>query len=246
MLTLSKLVEGSTRYLTTKDAKPFGSPTRAVTVTIWPEDGRTGEWVTSWMAGPAFVTLRLLGKPGVPRLAGTAILPVASSQLPFNRSKGSGDPRSQRNFARKVAVLPLARVELRAARMRLAAVSQRLSARMWRLRELLYPEFSRLDPEWLPCGTQPVKPPSKVGLGTTFPPPEGTTSTLSIRHSPRPSNPICRVSAGKPPFPLSSVPVNSMLVQELLVVSSLSVQFDGKRLSLFGSISSRLLPPPSA
>src|SRR6266498_1672758 len=108
-----------------------------MTVTILPEAGRTGEWLTSWMAGPALVSLRLLGRPGVPRLAGTAILPVASSQLPFNRSNGSGDPRSQRNFARKVAVLPLARVELRAARTRLAAVSQRLSARMCRLLELL-------------------------------------------------------------------------------------------------------------
>src|SRR6185503_14099974 len=136
MLTLAKLVEGSTRYLTTKAAKPFGSPTRAETVTVWPEGGRTGEWVTSWMAGPALVTLRLLGKPGVPRLAGTAILPVASSQLPFKRSNGSGDPRNQRNFARNVAVLPSARVELRPARMRFAAVSHRLSARMCKLREL--------------------------------------------------------------------------------------------------------------
>src|SRR2546425_9443118 len=98
MLTLLKLVEGSTRYLTTKDAKPLGSPTRAVTVTVWPEDGRTGEWLTSWMAGPALVTLRLLGKPGVPRLAGTAHFPGGSRQFAFNRRHGSGEPRTPRKF----------------------------------------------------------------------------------------------------------------------------------------------------
>ena len=46
--------------------------------------------------------------PGVPRLAGTGIGPVASSQLPFKRSSASGQPCSQRALKRKVAVWPAA------------------------------------------------------------------------------------------------------------------------------------------
>src|SRR3989442_5496351 len=109
MLTLLNWVEGSPRYLTTREARPLGSPTRAVTVTVWPEDGRTGEWLTSWMAGPALVTLRLLGKPGVPRLAGTAIFAAPSCQVAFNRRHSSRVPRRHGNIAREVAVLPLSR-----------------------------------------------------------------------------------------------------------------------------------------
>src|SRR6266511_2300846 len=128
MVAVLKFVAGSTRYFTSSEARPLGSLTCAVTVTVWPAAGTAGEWTTLWMAGPALGTLRLLTRPGVPRFDGTAILPVASSQLPFRRSKGSGEPRSQRNFARKDAVLPSASVELRAVRMRFAPVSHRLWA----------------------------------------------------------------------------------------------------------------------
>src|SRR5216684_450023 len=71
-----------------------------------------GEWLTSKIAGPAFESARLFGAPGVPRLAGMAIRPVASSQLPWTRSNTSGQPCSHRALNRSVAVWPAANVVL--------------------------------------------------------------------------------------------------------------------------------------
>src|SRR6266542_4668172 len=58
------------------------------------------------MAGPAFERARLLRAPGVPRLEGIAILPVASTQLPFTRINTSGQPFSHLAWKRRVAVWP--------------------------------------------------------------------------------------------------------------------------------------------
>src|SRR5262245_2655040 len=98
MATLTKLVEGSTRYLSTNADIPLGSCTCARTVTVWPAAGSTGLWLTLKMAGPTLgVTgVLLLRAPGVPRLVGRAIAPGASSQLPCNRNNNSGKPHSQR------------------------------------------------------------------------------------------------------------------------------------------------------
>src|SRR5688572_3894787 len=85
----------------------------------------------------------------------------------------------------------------------------------------------------------------KSGFITRFaPPPPWYTCTSSIRHSPLPR--IITCTSLKVPWPLSTVPLSRSTVTHWdLSVSSLSVQFGAKRLSLLGSINSRLLPPPS-
>src|SRR5258706_211321 len=83
----------------------------------------------------------------------------------------------------------------------------------------------------------------------THGPDASRTPTSSIKHSPIPRRKIERLSLtgeprvallGAPPRP----PVNSKLVHWLLPVSSLSAQLSAWRLSLLGSMRSRLLPPP--
>src|SRR6266498_2041056 len=195
------------------------------------------------MAGPALGTRWLLGAPGVPRFKGTAMRPIASAPPPCRRSSTSGHPRSQRALARKVTT-PVAFGTNAGERIRLAPLSPRDAARRWRLLFPAKPTFSIVEKSCEPCGVQPVMPDSKPGLVTRLAPPATRTSTSSIRHSPMPRRKICRVS------PLADRvspvgPVNSYAVHWLLAVSSLSAQLAGCRLSLFGSTSSRLLPPPA-
>src|SRR2546421_3285746 len=98
------------------------------------------------MAGAALGALRLLGAPGVPRLAGTGMGPVASSQLPLSRRRTSGQPRSQRALKRNVAVWPAAsEVLVRAHCAEFAPVQIRSVQRRWRERALAKPAGSRLE-----------------------------------------------------------------------------------------------------
>src|SRR6266496_2948089 len=91
--------------------------------------------------------------------------------------------------------------------------------------------------------TQPLVPASNPGLEMRFAPVPENTSTLSSRHSPSSRSITCRAVGESPPS--SSTPVVSRLVHGALLVSSLSAQFDARRLSARASINSRLLPPPS-
>ena len=89
------------------------------------------------MAGPPSGFARLFAAPGVPRYRAVKVFPVASSQLPFKRSRISGSPASQRTLARIVAVWPEFNVDFNVVRTRLAPVSPRSVARTWRQRVLL-------------------------------------------------------------------------------------------------------------
>src|SRR5262245_12886213 len=93
------------------------------------------------MAGPALARARLLRAPGVPRLAGVDIRSAASRKLPRKRRSNSGQPRSHRTLARRVAVWPAdSPVTLMA--ILLAPISPRDVARTCNDRLLLKPVFS--------------------------------------------------------------------------------------------------------
>ena len=102
----------------------------------------------------------------------------------------------------------------------------------------------------VPWNAQPVAPDSKPGLVIRFTPPLLRASTSSTRHSPAP----CRKNSNRLGVPLPLVPlpmpsvarsVRSMSVQGAFADSSLSAQLAANRLLPRGSVSSRLLPPPS-
>lgn len=165
---------------------PSASSICAVTVTAWPASGRTGQWRTSVMAGPALVWNWVLRPPGEPKSRVVSVLPVASSQLPCRRRRISGCPFNQRTFARSVAVLPSASVCVSTVRIRFAAVSPRSEATICRQPPLNPPLACHADSSCVPWKYQPLVPASNVPLATRFAPPDGMTSTLSTRHSPAP------------------------------------------------------------
>src|SRR2546426_12669542 len=72
---------------------------------------------------------RELGRPGVPRLPGMAILPVTSAPPPWRRRRISGQPLSQRALALMRKFPEMARAE---ERTRFAPLSPREPGRVWR------------------------------------------------------------------------------------------------------------------
>src|SRR5436190_6728630 len=84
------------------------------------------------MAGGALEMRRLFGRPGVPSCFGTSTRAGTSTQFPRTRKRTSGQPETQRTFARKVAVPLEGRFRTRLPRMALLAVSPSPGARTWR------------------------------------------------------------------------------------------------------------------
>src|SRR5258706_4332621 len=108
------------------------------------------------------------------------------------------------------------------------------------------PLLVTLDNSWLPSTVQPAARESKPGLVTWLAPALERTSTSSTTHSPSPSKLISKPFNGELPSQNSCGPVYSIMVQGGSVGAALSAQLAASRLSLFGSVNSRLAPPPSA